>query len=665
MEEEVKKAEVKKSEVKILVSKCKGLNQSKPSPQFFVTTKAEFGQTFLGESGKVELNHETGYFNFEFTSSLMLTGSDPMVLDEIAQTPVVVTFNEILPKDKKAKEEKTNTVGKCCIDLLPLLKGETNFSVNLPIHAINQDSQASEQALPVVHVNVSMEKPLLTEEQLENCNLLTLCVENLFSPPESWTPNGQFSYAACLQMPVSNEKETPVMMPSGTFRNPGEKEISDQRKWSCVPMASGSSLYIPNTKIPHHVIEEENGDLRKKEDIEFRELVESQKPRITWNAERRCFFNRQASFSFQQQIAQFRRWPIEVVRIANNAPSHQKAKHKDDDNNTSFHGVAYVDLAPLLYPGVNKISGAFLIQPFSETEMTEKFEKNTILTEENLKTMMDATRSHSSLGHAKGAGGGGGHGKPKVDAKVKQSTVNMGSKIEGDETSTTVVSEAHEYIEARSYVVIEVELEKPLVRKKEIEEIKERISSIIPPRPAYQKKQGGSEKAISDFEEQIGKSANVILEEFRKSFSGIKLSETLNDAEERRKQFFYYLNSTGKYCALKEQIKHFVIKIVREKFLYTSNFKDNEEMQRFTTDLYRFLLDHMHQGLNKYLTSEETAEIPPSIFDSSLLRRFAKEAEDMLNFEEAAKYYQELLGQYLVKTSENTGEPMKPLKPEK
>ena len=105
--------------------------------------------------------------------------------------------------------------------------------------------------------------------------------------------------------------------------------------------------------------------------------------------------------------------------MSNNAQT-QKSKHKDEDNNTSFHGVAYVDLAPLLYPGVNKISGAFLIQPFSETEMTEKFEKGTILTEENLKIMMEATRSHSSLGNAKaGGGGGGGHAKPKVDTKVK------------------------------------------------------------------------------------------------------------------------------------------------------------------------------------------------------------------------------------------------------
>lgn len=36
----------------------------------------------------------------------------------------LVTFNEILPKDKKAKEEKTNMLGQCCIDLMPLLRGK-------------------------------------------------------------------------------------------------------------------------------------------------------------------------------------------------------------------------------------------------------------------------------------------------------------------------------------------------------------------------------------------------------------------------------------------------------------------------------------------------------------------------------------------------------------
>ena len=41
----------------------------------------------------------------------------------------------------------------------------------------------------------------------------------------------------------------------------------------------------------------------------------------------------------------------------------------------------------------------------------------------------------------------------------------------------------------------------------------------------------------------------------------------------------YQLNSSGKYFAFKEQLKHAVVKIVREKYLRTANFKDRDELQ--------------------------------------------------------------------------------------
>ena len=44
----------------------------------------------------------------------------------------------------------------------------------------------------------------------------------------------------------------------------------------------------------------------------------------------------------------------------------------DDDGPISYHGIAYVDLAPLLYPGVCRVAGAFRIHPFNEVEMMEK-----------------------------------------------------------------------------------------------------------------------------------------------------------------------------------------------------------------------------------------------------------------------------------------------------
>ena len=99
------------------------------------------------------------------------------------------------------------------------------------------------------------------------------------------------------------------------------------------------------------------------------------------------------------------------MRLSKNVGA-QKVKGKEEELVVSFHGVAYVDLAPLLYPGVSKIHGAFMVQPFNETEMMEKFNLKTIFTEDIVKTMIGAQRSNSGLGGGKNAG-------KKTDAKAK------------------------------------------------------------------------------------------------------------------------------------------------------------------------------------------------------------------------------------------------------
>lgn len=44
----------------------------------------------------------------------------------------------------------------------------------------------------------------------------------------------------------------------------------------------------------------------------------------------------------------------------------------EDEIQISFHGVAYVDFAPLLYPGVRRIRGAYRIHPFSDADLLMK-----------------------------------------------------------------------------------------------------------------------------------------------------------------------------------------------------------------------------------------------------------------------------------------------------
>jgi len=119
--------------------------------------------------------------------------------------------------------------------------------------------------------------------------------------------------------------------------------------------------------------------------------------------------------SFQQKIAQYRRWPLEVIRITNTAAGVQKTKGKEEESLTSYHGVAYVDLAPLLYPGVSKVHGAYLVQPYSECEMAEKSNHKAIFNEESIKNLVGAQRSSSALGPGKGGAAKGN----KTDTKAK------------------------------------------------------------------------------------------------------------------------------------------------------------------------------------------------------------------------------------------------------
>ena len=39
---------------------------------------------------------------------------------------------------------------------------------------------------------------------------------------------------------------------------------------------------------------------------------------------------------------------------------------------SSHHGVAYINLSPLLYPGNTKIAGAFSLHPFSQSDVVSK-----------------------------------------------------------------------------------------------------------------------------------------------------------------------------------------------------------------------------------------------------------------------------------------------------
>ena len=49
---------------------------------------------------------------------------------------------------------------------------------------------------------------------------------------------------------------------------------------------------------------------------------------------------------------------------------------KDEDLNITYHGVVYLDMQPLLYPGSTQIKGAYKIHPYIEGDYFSKVNIN-------------------------------------------------------------------------------------------------------------------------------------------------------------------------------------------------------------------------------------------------------------------------------------------------
>ncbi|XP_060262632.1 cilia- and flagella-associated protein 70 isoform X5 [Ovis aries] len=620
--------------------------------------RAEFNQVVLGDSAKITVSPEgTAKYNFTCSFEFNPEGGG-IALDDLAHKPVFLTVTEVLPKEKKQKEEKTMVLGQAVVDLLPLLEGESSFATVVPLHPVPGspiEPFRSGVKQCSLEVKVFVAEPLLTPAQISGGNLLKVTLEAAYSVPESFIPIG----------PLQNYmKDYPIFFKNGTLKVGGEREpVPRPKKWPIANILAPGANNIPDSFIVGGPYEEEEGELNHPEDREFRNQAECMKKRITWDLESRCYLDPPAVVSFQKRIADCRFWPVEITRVPLVAvPKGKSAKFEktDDEGQFSFHGVAYVNMVPLLYPGVKKIRGAFHVYPYLDSTVYEK-----------TKCLFSLFRDtgHSLNQNNKVGGINSPVSKPVVSKNLKEDKTVKEKDMEGkprpgdvqvpsikSQSSDTPLEiepslcnnpEGQQYVEAGTYIVLEIELDKALVPKRMPEELARRVKEMIPPRPPLTRRTGGAQKAVSDYHMQIKNIARAILNEYHTMF-GKQVVKTGNDIdsetlEEQKCQLSYELNCSGKYFAFKEQLKHAVVKIVREKYLKTTSFESQEELQKFISELYVFLVDQMHVALNQTIP-DDVQGTPPVIYTSSeQLRLFAFEAEVNENYEMATVYYEERL----------------------
>ncbi|XP_027453011.2 cilia- and flagella-associated protein 70 isoform X7 [Zalophus californianus] len=629
--------------------------------------RAEFNQVVLGDSAKVTVSPE-GTAKYNFMSSFEYNPEGGITLDDLAHKPVFLTMTEVLPKEKKQKDEKTSILGQAVVDLLPLLEGESSFETMVPLHPVPGsplEPVRSGVKQCSLEVKVFVAEPLLTTAQILGGNLLKVTLEAAYSVPESFIPVGPMqNYMVGMQVPSVGEKDYPILFKNGTLKLGGEREpVPRPKKWPIANILAPGANNIPDAFIIGGPYEEEEGELNRPEDREFRNQAECIKKRIIWDLESRCYLHPPAVVSFQKRIADCRFWPVEITRVPlATAPKGKAAKFDkaDDESQLSFHGVAYVNMVPLLYPGVKRIRGAFHVYPYLDRTVYEK-----------TKCLFSLFRDtgHHLIQNNKIGGINSPLSKPVVSKNVKEEKTVKEKDMDGRlrpgdlqapsiksqssdtplevESSLSHNPEGQQYVEAGTYIVLEIQLDRALVPQRMPEELARRVKEMIPPRPPLARRTGGAQKAVSDYHMQIKNISRAILDEYHRMFGKqvAKLGSDMESetVEEQKCLLNYELNCSGKYFAFKEQLKHAVVKIVREKYLKTTSFESQEELQTFISELYVFLVDQMHVALNQTMPDDIQGAVSTIYTSSEQLRLFAFEAEVNENFEMAAVYYEERL----------------------
>uniref|UniRef100_A0A6Q2YY80 Cilia and flagella associated protein 70 n=1 Tax=Esox lucius TaxID=8010 RepID=A0A6Q2YY80_ESOLU len=583
--------------------------------------RAEFNGMVLGDSQKLDVAVDQGV-DYNFTCSFEC--SDAVhTLDDVAHKPVILTVMEILPKEKKQKEEKTAILGQAVVDLLPLLHGQCSFSSTVILHPTTgspvETAFQESSSKPSLDVVICVPEPLLSGLQLSDSNLLMVTVETAYSVPEVWLPasgsGAPSSYVAALPIPLTAEKEQVLMFSNGILKVGGEREaVGRPRKWPMRSLLAPGAHFIPGVFIEGEPTDMVYGDLTSIEDRDFRNDAETNKKRVCWDTERRCFLDAGGVACLTRRIAENRLLPVEVMRSLQVGVTKGGKAGKDKDLVISLLAVIGNILTNICFNSLLRTR------------------RNVSILKESIGALPNQCRERapSSVG----------------SCKMAPSKVFDGSH-KGSKESKESPKKVSMYADSRTYIIIEIALEKSLVPKRPPEELAKRVRELIPARPPFPHRPAGAERAVQEYQAQVASVVGQVLEQYQQLFGpafepgGVPLDPTTQ--EQRKTQLLGELNYSGKYFAFKEQMKYSVVRIVREKMLRTEAFSDPQQLQAFLSQLYVFLVDEMHVALNKTLSVDSQEAQPRPLLDCAQLLHFAKEAQLNQDYQLATQYYQERL----------------------
>uniref|UniRef100_A0AAV2LUN9 Uncharacterized protein n=1 Tax=Knipowitschia caucasica TaxID=637954 RepID=A0AAV2LUN9_KNICA len=584
--------------------------------EFKSFVRVEVDEFALGESEKKVRDPSDDRFNYDFSCSFSCS-RDAQAIAALAAKLLIVTVFDFVAEEKKA-DARSAVLGQAVLDFLPFLQGQTNFSSRVPLHSASMDSSNTTAGSLDLVLDVS--EAVVSAEALSSCRLLKVTVERLFSVPESWGLSSgacAHTYTAAMELPLTAQTNQKLVFSEGVLSAAGAREEEHRhKKRAFVPL-----LLPANTVVPGAFIGTDSMETQDQEDQCFRVEAETVKPRVSWDVEMPCFLNQEATVRLRETITSCGLWPLEIMKSLPEA-----SLPWTESPQIPCHGVAFVDLSPLLRPGATRIRGAYSVETFSQNLLSEKAQRSVSVLKEHVRALTAA------VARKKGTGGQSSAKKP---THSRNNGANDGSEVRHEQENS--------YVEARTYVVVEISLEKPLVPINFLDELPRRLMALIPPTPRVPKGPSKAERALQKYHGLVGDAISQACG-WAEELYGAQCAFSDGEREHMKAEVKRELQTSNRYVTDTEELKHNVVRIVLEKMQKTELFSTPLEILQFVGDLNLDSMDEAQVALAKEVFAEEqgdtTEEFPLSV---AQVTEFATEAQSVGDSERALQCCLQLL----------------------
>ncbi|CAG9823002.1 unnamed protein product [Phaedon cochleariae] len=560
--------------------------------------------------------------------------------------------------------EDPQVYGICAIDFLPLFQGEKSFSETMlikPIKVYKDEKMNSYKAHPKIIITVSINEEL----NLTNGVMMNFTLESIYNIPQLMKPD--MDYKICHMVSLNETLKVPIL-----FTNPKHTTENCEALNRCWPGMQRIGLDANTTK---YRVSTDNENIFCKFEDDIIPYLGENSPKLEFNMIKRHLFDRGALVEFASNVKTYRKIVLEFLmtgksgkqsslNVAQDGSFKDKSTAKMTSDKGSekwsmkklkhqpyLHLMAVVDISSLLYPGVTRVRVASPLTTFSPEEAlkyggledsyflpSDKKEAKDITSKELLskkdKSKVKENKSSKSSKSSKK----GGKKDTSPDKDMKRLLPPKPELLPEPEPSEPVFNEDGK----PCFVIVEIELSKPIIPKREIKDVKEEIHQLL------QKKIHPSPKIVLSnclTKEYYKEVLNDIIEDMNDKFQRF-LEENPNYRVRSYKtpsDFVKFLQTIGSY-------QPYLTSITKAAtLLVTNHFKCDNAMEKKNTQLHQnfigkvfiHLISEMNSTVNK-LVSHGMQPLPKEVVSNEMFL-YAKEALELTKTSVAERYFLRVL----------------------